>query len=74
MQERCGVKLAHDADGKLQRDGCGSGGSLELLSILLGGRTGGCRRDEVGKSCWWGEGRGAATCFAGMMLYADDMV
>jgi len=35
MPENCGVELAYHADGKLQRDGCGSGGSVELLSVLL---------------------------------------
>ena len=35
MPEGCGVKLAYHADGKLERDGCGSGGCVELLSVLL---------------------------------------
>jgi exonuclease III len=35
MPEGCGVKLAYNANGKLQRDVGGSGGSLELLSVLL---------------------------------------
>ena len=35
MPEGCGVKLAYHADGKLERDGCGSGGGVELLSVLL---------------------------------------
>ena len=35
MPEGCGVKLAYHADGKLKRDAGGSGGSLELLSVLL---------------------------------------
>ena len=29
------MKLAYHADGKLERDGCGSGGCVELLSVLL---------------------------------------
>ena len=35
MPEGCGVKLAYHADGKLKRDGCGTGGWVELLSVLL---------------------------------------
>ena len=35
MPEGCGVKLAYHADGKLERDGCGGGGCVELLSVLL---------------------------------------
>jgi hypothetical protein len=35
MPEGCGVKLAYYADGKLQHKGCGTGSTLELLSVLL---------------------------------------
>ena len=35
IAEGCGVKLVCHADGKLQRDGCGSSGSLDLLYVLM---------------------------------------
>ena len=35
MPVGCGVELAYHADGKLQREMGGTGGSLELLSVLL---------------------------------------
>jgi hypothetical protein len=33
MPEGCGMQLAYQADEKLQLNGCGTGGSLELVSL-----------------------------------------